>query len=147
MDVITKEMEYEQQLVEKKSRFRMNVLEFIVGCVLLVFAFNYMKNHEAERVSIFAGIEVLVQKAEVFLWNVFGWGGDMIKEKHRLEGYYKELISTMKNGDCAWVETLTDATVKYNALTNMSASEYETQRITYEKFARTYKVKIDESCG
>ena len=44
----------------------MNLVEFLVGALLLVFCFSYLADHPAEKSSIMSGIQVLYQKVMIF---------------------------------------------------------------------------------
>ncbi len=146
MDISTKEHEYQVKYEEKKSRLRMNLIEFIIWLILLIFAFNYLKSHPAERTSMFAWIEVLFQRAEIFMWNIFWEDWDMLKDKQQLERYYKELISTMENGQCADAETIESAKERYSMLTSIDVESYKENLKLYQWFARSYATKIKENC-
>jgi len=147
MELSTKEQEYEVLYQQKKKRLRMNIVEFLLWLVLLVFAFNYLKSHPAERTSMFAWIEVLFQRAEVFVSNIFGEDGSLLQDKHQLERYYKELISTMENGDCADVATREAAREKYKMLQSIDMQTYKENLQLYQGYAWTYAAKIKENCG
>ncbi len=146
MDISTKENEFQQKYLEKKSRLRMNIIEFLVWLLLLGFAFNYLKSHPAERTSMFAGIEVLFQRAEVFVWNLFWDDWNILQDKNQLERYYKELISTMQNGECADNATIVKAETMYRTLQNLSISQYKKELQVYQWYAGSYAAKIKENC-
>jgi len=147
MEEIIKEQEFTARFDEKKKRFRMNLIEFIIWLILLSFAFNYLKNHPAERTSMFAGIEVLFQRAEIFITNITGDDGGILEEKHQLERYYKELISTMENGKCADLATIDAANERYKDLINLNIDEYKQNIQVYQWYAGTYAAKIKENCS
>ncbi len=140
-------LEMRWSLAEKKKRFRMNMVEFIIWCILLVIAFNYLKTHPAEKTSIFAGVEVLLQKAEVFLWNITGKNGEEVRKQHELERYFKELISTMDAWKCVNVKTLEQAKKRLESLESFSSEQFTKSRQVYEWYARSYATKIQESCS
>ncbi len=146
MDISTKEQEYLDKFSERKSRLRMNLIEFIVWIILLSFAFNYLKSNPAERTSMFAWIEVLFQRAEVFVTNLFWDDWNLLQDKHQLERYYKELISTMENGECATRNTLDSAKEKYRDLLSMNVETYKANLQVYQGYAWTYAAKIKENC-
>jgi hypothetical protein len=67
---------------------------------------------------MFAGVEVLFQRAEVFVTNLFGDDGSLLEDKHQLERYYKELISTAKEN--------------YQALLSLDISAYKENLQVYQ---------------
>ncbi len=147
MENTLQEEAFEVKFEEKKKRLRMNIIEFIIGLILLSFAFNYLKNHPAERTSMFAWIEVLFQRAEIFISNITGDNWTTLKEKHQLEKYYKELISTMENGKCADLQTIDSAKEKYKALLWIDIQTYKENIQVYQWYAGTYAAKIKENCS
>lgn len=140
-------LEMRKSLQEKKKRFRMNVVEFIIWCILLVIAFNYLKTHPAEKTSIFAWVEVLIQKAEVFLGNITGKNWDEVKKQHNLERYFKDLISTMESGNCVDEKVLEQAKKRYESLQNFSSEQFVKSKQVYEWYARSFANKIQSSCN
>jgi hypothetical protein len=81
---------------------------------------------------MFAGIEVLFQRAEVFVSNLFGDDGSLLEDKHQLERYFKELISTMENGKCADKSTLDAAKEKYDTLISIDIETYKQNLQLYQ---------------
>lgn len=147
MDIDVKHQELTEKYAEKKKRVRMNVIELIIGLVLLTFAFNYLKSHPAERTSIFAWLEVLVNKVEVMIWSVTGWNSEMIKEKQQLERWYDELISTSEKASCALPAEIEIAKRRLEELKSLKGSEYKKQMQKYQWYIRAYAQKVNEECG
>ncbi|USN54830.1 MAG: hypothetical protein H6765_10300 [Candidatus Peribacteria bacterium] len=58
--------ELQASYLKKKKKLPMNIVEFVIGAILLVFCINYLVDHPAEKSSIISGIEVLYQKARIF---------------------------------------------------------------------------------
>lgn len=147
MDIDLKHQELTERYAEKRKRIRMNVIELIIGLVLLTFAFNYLKSHPAERTSIFAWLEVLVDKVEVLVWSITGGNSESIKEKQQLERWYGELISTSENANCALPAEIEVAKRRLNELKKLSWSEYKQQMQKYQWYIRAYASKVTEECG
>ena len=147
MDISIKEQEYLHALDMKKKRVRMNIVELIIWVALLVLCFNYLKTHPAEKTSIFAGIEVLTQKAQVFVSNVFGNKWDTLKDKYTLERRYKEVISTMEKWKCAEQDVIDEAKVRLESLKDLSASKFQEQQNAYKAYVSKVATKVSEDCG
>jgi len=75
-----------------------------------------VQKHPAEKVSVFSGFEVMFQKAEIFVQNIFGQHGELLERKYSLEKYYKELIKMAENNKCMNVDNIKDLHDTYTNL-------------------------------
>lgn len=72
----------------------------MIGLILLTISRSYLQKHPAERVSVFSGFEVMIQKADVFILNILGKNGELSERKYGMEKYYRELIKMAENNKC-----------------------------------------------
>jgi hypothetical protein len=79
-------------------------------------SWSYIQKHPAEKVSVFSGFEVLVQKIEIFIQSTFGHNGELLERKYGMEKYYKELIKMAENNKCIDVSTLQEIEDTYKNL-------------------------------
>jgi len=79
-------------------------------------SWSYIQKHPAEKVSVFSGFEVLVQKIEIFIQSTFGHNGELLERKYGMEKYYKELIKMAGNNKCIDVSTLQEIEDTYKNL-------------------------------
>jgi hypothetical protein len=77
---------------KKRKKLSMNVIEFLVGGLLLAFCFNYLADHPAEKSSIVSGIDVLYQKVRVFVSHLTSGKGKLLERKFEMERGFNELI-------------------------------------------------------
>ena len=89
-----------------KKQIKKNLIKFVVWVILLLLSWSYIQKHPAEKVSVFSGFEVLVQKIEIFIQSTFGHNGELLERKYGMEKYYKELIKMAENNKCIDVSTL-----------------------------------------
>ncbi|HRX63494.1 MAG TPA: hypothetical protein P5060_00090 [Candidatus Absconditabacterales bacterium] len=101
---------------EEKKELKKNFIKFAIGIVLLLISWSYVQKHPAEKVSVFSGFEVMFQKAEIFVQNIFGQHGELLERKYSLEKYYKELIKMAENNKCMNVDNIKDLHDTYTNL-------------------------------
>lgn len=85
---------------EQKKQFKWNIIKLVIGLILLTISRSYLQKHPAERVSVFSGFEVMIQKADVFILNILGKNGELSERKYGMEKYYRELIKMAENNKC-----------------------------------------------
>ncbi len=83
-----------------KRQIKKNFIKFTIWVVLLLMSWSYIQKHPAEKVSVFSGFEVLIQKVEVFFQNTFGHNWELLERKYSMEKYYKELVKMAENNKC-----------------------------------------------
>lgn len=135
-----------QEYTKKKKKFVSNLIELAVGGLLLVVCINYLRMHPAEKTSIFSGLEVIVQRVEIIVSNVFHRKGEDLKEKYDLEKSYQELITLIEEGKCGTLEDVKQITEKQTFLRNLSLDEFSMQKTALISFARIMYTKIKENC-
>lgn len=101
---------------EEKKELKKNFIKFAIWIVLLLISWSYVQKHPAEKVSVFSGFEVMFQKAEIFVQNIFGQHGELLERKYSLEKYYKELIKMAENNKCMNVDNIKDLHDTYTKL-------------------------------
>ncbi len=101
---------------EEKKELKKNFIKFAIWIVLLLISWSYVQKHPAEKVSVFSGFEVMFQKAEIFVQNIFGQHGELLERKYSLEKYYKELIKMAENNKCMNVDNIKDLHDTYTNL-------------------------------
>ncbi|MDP2669903.1 MAG: hypothetical protein Q8O99_02670 [bacterium] len=86
------EEQYAEELAVKKKKNVSNIIEFLVGGVLLLFCFSYLQNHPAEKVSLVSGMKLLVQKVSLRVHNFSGADTEVLQEKFQLEKTFQEIL-------------------------------------------------------
>jgi len=129
--------------VEKKQ-FKRNWIKFVIWIILLLMSWSYIQKHPAEKVSVFSGFEVLFQKTEVFVQNLFGDHGDLLERKYSMEKYYNELIKMAENNKCLDVETIKEMQDTYHNLKKEKMDTLESILPEYIKKAYEYDNVVKE---
>jgi len=107
-------------------------------------SWSYIQKHPAEKVSVFSGFEVLFQKTEVFVQNLFGDHGDLLERKYSMEKYYNELIKMAENNKCLDVETIKEMQDTYHNLKKEKMDTLESILPEYIKKAYEYDNVVKE---
>ena len=129
-----------------KKQIKKNLIKFIVWVILLLLSWSYTQKHPAEKVSVFSGFEVLVQKIEIFIQSTFGHNGELLERKYGMEKYYKELIKMAENNKCIDVSTLQEIEDTYKNLKkeNLDWLEYFLPEYTKKAYEYDNIVKDDD---
>ena len=112
-------MDNEKPITEKqamKKRLRNNLIELVIGLILLWMCYVYIQNHPAEKISFFSWYKVIYQQTEIFFQNLFGHNGDLLKQKYSLESYYQVMITQSEEKPCVDPEVVKDLHETYAAL-------------------------------
>lgn len=129
-----------------KKQIKKNLIKFVVWVILLLLSWSYIQKHPAEKVSVFSGFEVLVQKIEIFIQSTFGHNGELLERKYGMEKYYKELIKMAENNKCIDVSTLQEIEDTYKNLKkeNLDWLEYFLPEYTKKAYEYDNIVKDDD---
>jgi len=129
-----------------KKQIKKNLIKFVVWVILLLLSWSYIQKHPAEKVSVFSGFEVLVQKIEIFIQSTFGHNGELLERKYGMEKYYKELIKMAENNKCIDVSTLQEIEDIYKNLKkeNLDWLEYFLPEYTKKAYEYDNIVKDDD---
>ncbi len=138
---------YAEKLVKRKKKLRMNLVEFSIWLVLLVFCFNYLKSHPAEKLSVFSSVEVLVQKAKVAVsqWTSGQW--NELKVKYSLERSYKEMINIVEDANCLDPIQREEIKRMYSSLQQMEVDDFVQQEPLFVSFLKQTYSKVEEECN
>ena len=130
-----------------KKQIKKNLIKFVVWVILLLLSWSYIQKHPAEKVSVFSGFEVLVQKIEIFIQSTFGHNGELLERKYGMEKYYKELIKMAENNKCIDVSTLQEIEDIYKNLKKENLDWLEYFLPVYTKKAYEYdNIVKDDDC-
>lgn len=122
---------------EKKSLLG-NIVKFLIGVFFLILSFAYLQKNPAEKIALYSGFQIIVQKLEVFSRNMLGKNGTLIEEKHKLESDFLELIHLAEEKGCYNAEFLDGLHENYEALLdegkkdiNLYLPEYRSKMYNY----------------
>ncbi len=138
---------YTDKLVKRKKKLTINLVEFLIGFVLLVFCFNYLSTHPAEKLSVFSSVDVLLQKAKVAISQRTHGQGNELKVKYSLERSYKEMLGIVEDANCLDVLQREEIRRMYTSLQRISVDEFVQQEPLFVEFiSKTYD-KVQKECN
>lgn len=126
--------------------FYRNIVKFIVGIVLLSISYGYIQNHPAEKVSILSWFQVMYERGQVFVYEIFGKDTSVLRQKHRLEQYYEELVRIAESRSCVSPDILGDVLETSIAFSKMPLEELAENISYFSLKASELDIAIQESC-
>lgn len=126
--------------------FYRNIVKFIVGIVLLSISYGYIQNHPAEKVSILSWFQVMYERGQVFVYEIFGKDTSVLRQKHRLEQYYEELVRIAESRSCVSPDILSDVLETSIAFSKMPLEELAENISYFSLKASELDIAIQESC-
>lgn len=130
----------------KKARFIKNCIQFVIGLILLFFAYQYLNQHPAEKASMVSWIKIIGQKIQVIFMNLWNKQWAIYDEKYSMERSFAEIVTLAKESPCASWSDLKDATNKYEQLKWLNIDQFKTQRSEFFNFASDYYAKLKTNC-
>ena len=131
---------------EQKNMLYRNIVKFVVGLVLLSISYTYIQNHPAEKVSILSWFQVMYERWQLFVYDMFGKDTSVLRDKHRLHQYYQEIVREAENRTCVEPELLTDVFDTYMSFSQSTNDELVDNMSYYSQKADALRSAIKASC-
>jgi len=131
---------------EQKEMFYWNIVKFIIGIILLSISYIYIQNHPAEKVSILSWFQVMYERGQVFVYDIFGKDSSVLRQKHRLNQYYQELMRLAESRPCVWPELLSNVFETYMKFSQSTIQELDESISYFSAKANEIDLSIQESC-
>lgn len=132
---------------EDKIQLKKNIIKFIIGAILLSMSFFYVQRHPAEKVSIFSWFEVMFQKVQVIVQNIFWKQWDELSKKYKLIESYGELVNMAENNKCIEPDVVINLNQDYK---NLKEEEVNTLADTLPRYITKwyeYKNTLTKECN
>lgn len=142
-----KKIQANEEFGDRKKKFTMNLVEFLIWAALLVFCFSYLQSHPAEKSSLFSWTEAIIQKVKINIsqWTKGHWWE--LAWQFQLERTFDEILNTWIMWKClSWdeIEKIQRAVEKLKAL---DVQEFLKQEKAYKTVAEIYYKKVKEQCN
>lgn len=131
---------------EQRNMFYWNIVKFVVGIALLSISYWYIQNHPAERVSIMSGFSVMYEKWQLFVYDLLWKDTTVLRQKHRLDQYYQEIIRVAEHKWCTAPDLLRDIHETYNTFSHLTLEELWGYLQYYSAQAVEFDAAVQESC-
>lgn len=129
-----------------KQIFKNNLIKFIVGLVLLFFCFLYIQKYPAEKIAIFSGFDVMVQRVEILFNKFVNNNSDALKTKFDYEKAYEELLRIAEANWCSDKQIAKELQDTLTALQNEPMKTLPDTLPWYIRKANELKTKVSNEC-
>lgn len=131
---------------EQRDMFYWNVVKFFVWIVLLSISYVYIQNHPAEKVSILSWFQVMYERGQVFVYDIFGKDSSILRQKHRLNQYYQELMRLAESRSCVSPELLGSIFDTYMRFSQESIEDLNESISYFSVKANEFDIAIQQAC-
>ncbi len=129
-----------------KQIFKNNVIKLIIWLVLLFFCFLYTQKYPAEKIAIFSGFDVMVQRVEIIFNKFVNDNSDSLKSKFDYEKAYEELIRIAEANGCKDPQIIQDLKDTLTDLQNEPLKTIQNVMPWYIRKANEFKNKVAKEC-
>lgn len=129
-----------------KKILKNNVIKFLIGLILLSFCYVYIQKYPAEKVAIFSGFEVMVQRAEIIINKFLNRDPEALKTKFDYQTAYEELIRIAEANGCNDKSLLQELKDTSAALENESLKSLWDVLPGYIRKANEFKTRVSQQC-
>jgi hypothetical protein len=88
----------------------------------------------------------MYERSQVFVYEIFGKDTSVLRQKHRLDQYYQELIRVAESRECVAPSILSDVLETYMLFSRMPLDELSDNISYFSLKASELDVSIQESC-
>ena len=131
---------------EQRQMFYWNIVKFVIGIILLSISYIYIQNHPAEKVSILSGFQVMYERWQLFVYDILGKDSSVLRQKHRLNQYYQELMRLAESRSCVEPELLADIFETYMHFSQQSNEELSESISYFSIKATEFDNAIQQAC-
>ena len=129
-----------------KEKLIQNLKMFIVGILLLIISFTYIKGHPGEWNSFVPSLQMLYYKGEIFFYQLVGKDIRTLESRQQLEKIYNELSYLVESSQCTDPELLQKIQEQQVILKTISSTDMEIQQYSIIANAQELKREIEETC-
>ena len=130
-----------------RKRFLWNLLQLLVGTVLLIVAYFHLQRSTAEKMSISSWVDVISQKVQLRFHSLFNKDGNTYLEKINMEKNYHEVLNVVQNSSCKDKVDGASLSKMNEQLKNDTVEEYAKKSAEYNKFLVDFYTNITKVCG
>ena len=132
---------------EEKATFIWNIFKLIIWIILLVACYYYLESHPAEQIALYSWVKNIVQKVEIFWYNITGRDWNLLARKFDLESKYLEMIHFAEEKWCINQDFVAELHQRYKTLQEEDNSKIENYITSYTISAAEFEMKIYNDCG
>jgi len=130
-----------------KKIFKNNLIKFIIWLILLFFCFLYIQKYPAERIAIFSGFDVMIQRVEIFLSKFSkNDNSEALRTKFDYEKAYEELLRIAEANWCKDPDIIKQLQESLDWLRNESVKTLSDMLPGYIRKANELKTRVSKEC-
>ncbi len=129
-----------------KQIFKNNLIKLIIWLVLLFFCFLYIQKYPAEKIAIFSGFDVMVQRIEIIFNKFVNDNSESLKSKFDYEKAYEELIRIAEANGCKDPQIIQELKDTLSALQNEPIKTIQDVMLWYIRKANEFKNRVAKEC-
>lgn len=130
-----------------KEKLLQNLKMFIIGAVLLIISFTYIKWHPGERSSFVPSLQMLYYKGETFFYKILGKDTKALEVKQQFNKIYTELSYLVESSKCVDSDLIEQLKKQQELLKNMDDSTIQIEQYAAITTAQQLKQQIEEQCA
>ncbi len=130
-----------------KEKLIQNLKMFIVGVVLLMISFTYIKWHPGEWNSFIPSLQMLYYKGQTFFYQVLGKDVKSLEIKQQFNKIYTELSYLAESSECADPDLIEQIKKQQELFKNMDTTTMEIEQYSAISTAQELKQQIEEQCA
>lgn len=130
-----------------KEKLLQNLKMFIIGSILLIISFTYIKWHPGEWNSFVPSLHMLYYKGQTFFYSLMGKDIKSLEIKQQFTKIYSELSYLVESSECTDPELIAQIKKQQELLNNMDDSTMELEQYSAITTAQELKQQIEEQCA
>lgn len=133
---------------EEKKELKANFVKLVIGVILLMTCMRYLQENPAEKIALYSGFELIVQKAEVAYFNLRGKDWALLDQKYTLEKQYLDLIHLAEEKGCSDPQFLLDLNTTYKNLLSEGKENIDQYIARYTLLGSEFQMQLEsDNCG
>lgn len=112
-----------KMIAKRKKLIIKNSIQLLIWLILLLFSFQYLSAHPAEKTSMVSSIKILYQRINVFTHKLFWSDWQILEQKYNQIRGLKDIISSIEASNCD-LEEYDDIVSFYNKMVDMDLETY-----------------------
>jgi hypothetical protein len=129
-----------------KKRLHTNILQFVVGTILLTIAFAYLLDHQAEQTNLKSSFEGISKKINLVREKYTSGKDALMETQFKLKQQIEELYKSFQQAQCDQKIDLTQLKKDTADIATDTLDEFEQKHDAYVLTTRQYYTLLNQYC-
>lgn len=129
-----------------KKRLHTNIIQLIIWIVLLIIAFRYLNNHQAEKINLISWFDGIQKKIIVLREKYTSWKDAFIETQFKLKQQMQELQKSFAQANCSQQIDTTTLQKELNNISEDNVTEFESKQEHYLLIISQYYSLLTKHC-